>query len=78
MLSDSAVLSRRQKLRSSKSADRLTPAQSKLVESDFAEAMPGSIPTPPSNFAPKSGAKFASLNPHHPTRPRQENGRPLS
>lgn len=67
---DSAVLSRRQKLRSSKSADRLTPAhpERELVESDSPKRCPAPYRHRQSNFAPKSGAKFASLNPHHPTR----------
>jgi hypothetical protein len=58
MLSDSAVLSRRQNLRSSKSADRLTPArpERELVESDLAEATPGSIPAPQkATSPPKTG-----------------------
>ena len=55
MLSDSAVLSRRRNLRSSKSADRLTPAHpaKELVESDFAEATPGSIPAPQKQLRPR-------------------------
>jgi len=68
MLSDLAVLSRRQILGSSKSADRLTPAhpERELVESDFAKAMPGSIPTPPKQLRPQKRGEVCLAQPSPP------------
>jgi hypothetical protein len=68
MLLDSAVLSRRQNLRSSKSADRLTPAQParELVESDFAEATPGSIPAPQKQLRPRTRGEVCLAQPSPP------------
>ena len=55
--------------RSSKSADRLTPARTptrELVESDFAEAMPGSIPTPQEQLRPRKRGEVCLAQPSPP------------
>jgi hypothetical protein len=54
--------------RSSKSADRLTPAhpERELVESDFAEATPGSIPTPQKQLRPRKRGEVCPAEPSPP------------
>jgi hypothetical protein len=54
--------------RSSKSADRLTPAhpERELVESDLAEAMPGSIPTPQKQLRPRKWGEVCLAQPPPP------------
>jgi hypothetical protein len=55
-------------LRCSKSADRLTPAhpERELVESDLAEATPGSIPAPQKQLRPRKRGEVCLAQPSPP------------